>query len=108
MWQSQAFAGALSFGDSVPEDHGTCCAKAWSERTAPAAAASAIAPAVFISRRRSMLRCMEVLPLLNPDSPNEQDSADSNIARFHSAVNMEGTLCLQPPIRISAVLLGLH
>src|SRR5438067_1550138 len=26
MWQSQEFAGALSLGDSVPTEFGTCCA----------------------------------------------------------------------------------
>jgi hypothetical protein len=25
MWQSQAFAGALSFGGSLPEEFGTLC-----------------------------------------------------------------------------------
>ena len=41
MWQSQALAGALSFGGSVPADHLTCCAAARCGRTATAPATAA-------------------------------------------------------------------
>jgi hypothetical protein len=54
MWQSQALAGALSFGASVPDDHGTPSARL---SRAPNPADIIAAPAIACS---SVRRCMVV------------------------------------------------
>src|SRR3954453_17333652 len=52
MWQAQAFSGALSFGASVPADHGTWC---WASAGDPrsTAAPSVTAPKPCKTSRRS-------------------------------------------------------
>src|ERR1043166_6227359 len=54
MWQSHAFAGALSLGGSVPDENGTACALTVRGES-PEMAARAAAPAVLLrNSRRSM------------------------------------------------------
>src|SRR3954462_4999779 len=51
-WQSQALAGALSFGGSVPLDHLTCCAAASRAPYVENAASAAPADAALSRSRR--------------------------------------------------------
>src|ERR1043166_6602191 len=79
MWQSQAFAGALSFGASLPSEFGTvCCACAG----VPAATA-ALAPVRNVRRPMDMLICrlprgcfLEPQPL-GPDCTAKAGAADA-------------------------------
>ena len=55
MWQSQAFAGALSFAASVPLELGACCAWLDLMEMPEVAAAMAASEAPLIRARRAIM-----------------------------------------------------
>src|SRR4029079_14264365 len=67
MWQSQAWAGAFSFGASVPEENGTRYSSArLSTADIPLTAARVASPVFLIKLRRSAWSLVMVLLLRSP------------------------------------------
>src|SRR5215213_1336092 len=62
MWQSQAFAGALSFGSSVPDEYGTCCC-AREVRVLPKPTAAVLIAAAPCTKRRRRISVAMSSPL---------------------------------------------
>src|SRR5947209_5264969 len=86
IWQSQAFAGALNFGTSVPTELGTAIC-AWTARdSATRPALTAASPALFRNVRRAipsslMTRTPAHTPRLPSDSP-AANFGDELVIRF--------------------------
>src|SRR3954465_5577418 len=79
MWQSQAFAGALSSGRSVPDEYGTCSsARATPPRPSPAPAAAIAATARSAGRRPIILDIIvPAPPCARPPSARRALGADA-------------------------------